>query len=76
MYIIQGCIYIYWITTYSLPQTVCLHPDGAWLTKFFPHGSQYERHQVPSCWEVLKNIKENIKESTITAYSLGSFINM
>ena len=29
MYIIQGCIYIYWITTYSLPQTVCLHQDDA-----------------------------------------------
>ena len=55
MYIIQGCIYIYWITTYSLPQTVCLHQDDAWLTKFFPHGSQYERHQVPSCLEVLNN---------------------
>ena len=47
--------FTYWITTYSLPQTVCLHQDDAQLTKFFPHGSQYERHQVPSCWQVLNN---------------------
>ena len=43
------------LTTYFLPQTVYQHQGDVWRTLFYPHGSQYETHQVPQCWPLLNS---------------------